>query len=92
MELDDDKDGEPSNSEYNTAEKDLDIYFEKIKDPYINRKSKAENFNEGEYETIEIIREDQIRAVIEKEYNEIIYKIEDETLQKSEWLFVQAKK
>ena len=38
----------PSDSEYDTADEDLDVYFEKIKDPYINRKSEAEKFNEGE--------------------------------------------
>ncbi|CAG8484298.1 11398_t:CDS:2, partial [Acaulospora morrowiae] len=48
MESDDNKDSEPSDSEYDTADKDPDVYFEKRKDPYINRKSKAENFNEGE--------------------------------------------
>ena len=37
-----------ASSEYDTAEEEPDIYFEKIKDPYINRKSEAEKFNEGE--------------------------------------------
>ncbi|CAG8841226.1 32600_t:CDS:1, partial [Racocetra persica] len=45
---DDNKDSEPSDSEYNTADKDPDIYFKKIVDPYINRISEAENFNKGE--------------------------------------------
>ncbi|CAG8677818.1 3025_t:CDS:2, partial [Dentiscutata heterogama] len=37
-----------ASSEYDTADEDPDIYFEKINDPYINRISEAENFNEGE--------------------------------------------
>ncbi|CAG8675884.1 10360_t:CDS:1, partial [Paraglomus brasilianum] len=37
-----------ASSEYDTAEEEPDIYFEKIKDPYINRKSEAENLNESE--------------------------------------------
>ncbi|CAG8646728.1 10697_t:CDS:1, partial [Diversispora eburnea] len=45
---DDDEDSESNDSEYDTADEDPDIYFEKIIDPYINRKSEAENFNEGE--------------------------------------------
>ncbi|CAG8663141.1 269_t:CDS:2, partial [Acaulospora morrowiae] len=44
----DNKDSEPSDSEYNTADEDPDIYFEKRKDPYINRISETEKFNEGE--------------------------------------------
>ncbi|CAG8787840.1 12860_t:CDS:1, partial [Cetraspora pellucida] len=48
MELDEDKDSEPNDSEYDTADEDPDAYFEKIKDPYINRISEAEKFNEGE--------------------------------------------
>ncbi|CAG8510369.1 7582_t:CDS:2, partial [Paraglomus brasilianum] len=57
MEIDNEKDSEPSDdvehrssasSEYDTAEEEPDIYFERIKDPYINRKSEAEIFNEGE--------------------------------------------
>ncbi|CAG8638972.1 11939_t:CDS:1, partial [Diversispora eburnea] len=45
---DDDKDREPSDSEYDTAEEEPDIHFEKINDPYINRISEAKKFNEGE--------------------------------------------
>ncbi|CAG8608882.1 6748_t:CDS:1 [Diversispora eburnea] len=161
MESDDDKDSEPSNSEYDTADEDLDVYFEKINNPYINRISEAKKFNEGEicdyyvfvskgyfaegeplaffesiegkisnvykkelalkgglkvrimlcanmkqiklenseplfytfpfkYETIEIIREDRIEAIIEKEYNEIIDEIQDKVLQESGWSFVQV--
>ncbi|CAG8831886.1 21595_t:CDS:2, partial [Gigaspora margarita] len=48
MELDEDKDSEPKDSEYDTADEDPDVYFEKIKDPYINRISEAKKFNEGE--------------------------------------------
>ncbi|CAG8583486.1 8012_t:CDS:2 [Diversispora eburnea] len=40
------------------------------------------------HETIEIIREDRIGAIIEKRYNKIINQIEDETLQESSWTFV----
>ncbi|CAG8540200.1 16128_t:CDS:10 [Cetraspora pellucida] len=90
----DNKDSEPSDSEYDTADEDPDIYFEKIVDLYINRISEAENFNKGEvcnyytsvpkeYFAKEIIREDRINASIEKGYNEIIDKIEDEALQES---------
>ncbi|RIB03535.1 hypothetical protein C2G38_2224769 [Gigaspora rosea] len=120
-----DKDSEPNDLEYDTANENPDVYFKKIKDPYINRILKAEKFNEGEvcdyyafmpkgyyaeneplsffesieekianvykrelksglkHETIEIIREDQINATIEKEYNEIIDQIEDEAIQES---------
>ncbi|CAG8674731.1 14574_t:CDS:2, partial [Racocetra fulgida] len=53
MELDKDKDSEPNDSEYDTADEDPDVYFEKIKDPYINRISEAEKFNEGFFESIE---------------------------------------
>ncbi|CAG8657824.1 9704_t:CDS:2, partial [Gigaspora rosea] len=42
------EDSEPNDSEYDTADEDPDVYFEKIKDPYINRISEAEKFNEGE--------------------------------------------
>src|SRR6185369_7926894 len=42
------KDSEPSDSEYDTAEEEPDIHFEKIKDPYINRIAEAGKFNEGE--------------------------------------------
>ncbi|CAG8805065.1 28392_t:CDS:1, partial [Racocetra persica] len=45
---DDNKGSEPSDSEYDTADEDPDIYFEKIVDPYINRISEAEKFNKGE--------------------------------------------
>ncbi|CAG8637766.1 6932_t:CDS:1, partial [Diversispora eburnea] len=44
----DDEDSEPSDSEYDTADEDPNIYFEKIKNPYINRISETEKFNEGE--------------------------------------------
>ncbi|CAG8780414.1 3669_t:CDS:2, partial [Racocetra persica] len=134
MEIDNEKDSEPSDSEYDTAEEEPDIHFEKIKDPYINRIAEARKFNEGEicdyyafvlkgyyaegkplaffksieekiadiykkelvlkgglkYETIEIIREDQINATIEKRYNEIIDQIEGEALQESGLSFVWA--
>ncbi|CAG8726938.1 15094_t:CDS:2 [Dentiscutata erythropus] len=161
MEIDNEKNNEPSDSEYDTAEEEPDIHFEKIKDPYINRIAEARKFNEGEvcdyyafvpkgyyaegeplaffesikekiadiykkelalkgglkirfvlyayikkikletpeplyktfpfkHETIEIIREDQINATIEKGYNKIIDQIEDEALQKSGWSFVRA--
>ncbi|CAG8648777.1 1289_t:CDS:2, partial [Paraglomus occultum] len=135
-EIDNEKDSEPSDSEYDTAEEEPDIHFEKIKDPYINRIAEAGKFNEGEvlvcdyyafvpkgyyaenkplgffesieekianvykrelalkgglkHETIEIIREDRIGAVIEKGYNEIIDQIENEALQESGWTFVRA--
>ncbi|CAG8659792.1 10274_t:CDS:1, partial [Diversispora eburnea] len=159
----DDEDSELNDSEYDTADEDPNIYFEKIKDPYINRILEAEKFNEGEvcdyyafvpkgyyaeneplgffesieekivdiykrelalkaglkvrivliaymkkitpesqepkyksipfkHETIEIIREDRIGAVIEKGYNEIIDQIEDEALQESGWSFVRSEK
>ncbi|CAG8485703.1 12912_t:CDS:2 [Acaulospora morrowiae] len=133
--MNNEKDSEPSDdvkylnytfSKYDTNEEELDIYFEKIKDPYINRKSEAKNFNKEKigdiykreltlkdelkirivliaymkkitsesqkpiykifpfkYETIEIIREDQINTIIEKEYNEIIDQIENEAIQES---------
>ncbi|CAG8776685.1 6904_t:CDS:2 [Dentiscutata erythropus] len=45
---DDNKSSEPSDSEYDTADKDPDIYFEKIVDLYINRILEAEKFNKGE--------------------------------------------
>ncbi|CAJ0626785.1 3504_t:CDS:1 [Entrophospora sp. SA101] len=48
MEIDNEKDSEPSDSEYDTAEEEPDIHFEKIKDPYINRIAEARKFNEGE--------------------------------------------
>ncbi|CAG8811300.1 24306_t:CDS:2, partial [Dentiscutata erythropus] len=122
----DNKGSEPSDSEYNIADEDPDIYFKKIVDPYINRISEAEKFNKGEVcdyytsvpkeyfaeahikkitpesqepilktisfkqNTIEIIREDQINASIEKGYNEIIDEIKDEALQESGWSFVRA--
>ncbi|CAG8482917.1 4060_t:CDS:2 [Acaulospora morrowiae] len=35
-------------AEYDIAEEELDIHFKKNKNPYINRKSKTENFNKGE--------------------------------------------
>ncbi|CAG8850453.1 21256_t:CDS:1, partial [Racocetra persica] len=44
----DNKGSKPSDSEYDTADKDPDIYFEKIVDLYINRISEAEKFNKGE--------------------------------------------
>ncbi|CAG8754667.1 22352_t:CDS:2, partial [Gigaspora rosea] len=123
------EDSEPNDLEYDTANENPDVYFKKIKDPYINRILKAEKFNEGEvcdyyafmpkgyyaeneplsffesieekianvykrelksglkHETIEIIREDQINATIEKEYNEIIDQIEDEAIQESGYAF-----
>ena len=37
-----------ASSEYDTAEEEPDIHFEKIKDPYINRIAEAGKFNEGE--------------------------------------------
>jgi len=37
------EDSESSDSEYDTADEDLDIYFEKIVDLYINKKSEIEN-------------------------------------------------
>ncbi|CAG8687372.1 8004_t:CDS:2, partial [Ambispora gerdemannii] len=94
-------DNEPSDSEYDTADEEPDVYFEKINDSYINRITETEKFNEGEkrllalkgelkHETIEIIREDRIGTVIEKEYNEIIDQIEDEAIQESGWSFVRA--
>ena len=46
--IDNEKDSEPSDSEYYTAEEEPDIHFEKIKDPYINRIAEAGKFNEGE--------------------------------------------
>ncbi|CAG8666260.1 4083_t:CDS:2, partial [Ambispora gerdemannii] len=48
MESDDNKGSEPSDSEYDTADEDPNIYFEKIIDPYINRITEAEKLNEGE--------------------------------------------
>ncbi|CAG8508956.1 8372_t:CDS:2 [Cetraspora pellucida] len=48
MEIDNEKDSKPSDSEYDTAEEEPDIHFEKIKDPYINRIAEARKFNEGE--------------------------------------------
>ncbi|CAG8791394.1 24517_t:CDS:2, partial [Racocetra persica] len=47
MEIDNEKDSEPSDSEYDTAEEEPDIHLEKIKDPYINRIAEARKFNEG---------------------------------------------
>ncbi|CAG8746244.1 15015_t:CDS:2, partial [Dentiscutata heterogama] len=47
MEIDNKKDSEPSDSEYDTAEEEPDIHFEKIIDFYINRITKAEKLNEG---------------------------------------------
>ena len=41
-------DNEPSDSEYDTADEEPDVYFEKINDPYINRITETEKFNEGE--------------------------------------------
>ncbi|CAG8458687.1 9700_t:CDS:2 [Acaulospora morrowiae] len=84
------EDSEPSDSKYDTTDEDPNIYFEKIKDPYINRISETEKFNKREHETIEIIREDRINATIEKGYNEIIDQIEDEAIQESGWSFVQT--
>ncbi|CAG8511869.1 7298_t:CDS:2 [Racocetra persica] len=52
MEIDNEKDSEPSDSEYDTAEKEPDIHFEKIKDLYINRIAEARKFNEGEGEPL----------------------------------------
>ncbi|CAG8688586.1 4085_t:CDS:1, partial [Ambispora leptoticha] len=46
MEIDNEKDSEPSDSEYDTAKEEPDIHFEKIKDPYINRIAEARKFNE----------------------------------------------
>ncbi|CAG8660298.1 24557_t:CDS:10 [Gigaspora margarita] len=48
MEIDNKKVSEPSDSEYDTTEEEPDIYFEKIKDPYINRITEAKKLNEGE--------------------------------------------
>ncbi|CAG8816744.1 3399_t:CDS:2, partial [Cetraspora pellucida] len=48
MEIDNEKDSKPSDSEYDTAEEEPDIHFEKIKDLYINRIAEARKFNEGE--------------------------------------------
>ncbi|CAG8778107.1 19035_t:CDS:2, partial [Dentiscutata erythropus] len=48
MEIDNEKDSEPSDSEYDTAEEKPDIHFEKIKDSYINRIAEARKFNEDE--------------------------------------------
>ncbi|CAG8620566.1 8864_t:CDS:1, partial [Ambispora gerdemannii] len=150
-----------ASSEYDTADEESNVYFEKNNDPYINRITETEKFNEGEvcdyyafvpkeyyaeneplgffesieekiadvykrelglksglkvrimlnakmkkikpetqepkyktfpfkHETIEIIRKDRIGTVIEKGYNEIIDQIEDEAIQESGWLFVQA--
>ncbi|CAG8605772.1 2892_t:CDS:2 [Diversispora eburnea] len=85
------EDNEPSDSEYDTAEKELDIYFEKIKNPYINRKSEVEKFNEGEgyyaedkllafFESIE----EKITDIYKKELTlKSELKIEDEILQES---------
>ncbi|CAG8656996.1 7535_t:CDS:2, partial [Dentiscutata heterogama] len=61
---------------------------EKIADIY---KKELALKGELKYKTIEIIRKDRINATIEKGYNEIIDQIEDEALQESGWLFVQAK-
>ncbi|CAG8750038.1 14651_t:CDS:2, partial [Dentiscutata erythropus] len=57
IEIDNEKDSKPSDdvehlssasSEYDTAEEDPDVYFEKINDPYINRITETEKFNESE--------------------------------------------
>ncbi|CAG8842863.1 15014_t:CDS:2, partial [Racocetra persica] len=102
IEINNEKDSEPSDSEYDTAEEEPDIHFEKIKDPYINRIAEARKFNEDIYkkelvlkgglkhETIEIIRKDRINTTIEKGYNEIIDQIEGEALQESGWSYVRA--
>ncbi len=44
------------------------------------------------YETIEIIRENQINATIEKGYNEIIDQIKDEAIQELGWTFIRVEK
>ncbi|CAG8725261.1 17074_t:CDS:2, partial [Dentiscutata heterogama] len=77
---------EPSDSEYDTAEEEPDIHFEKIKDLYINRIAEARKFNE---EKIADIYKKEL-ALKEKGYNEIIDQIEDEALQESGWLFARA--
>ncbi|CAG8703179.1 17035_t:CDS:10, partial [Dentiscutata erythropus] len=69
MEIDNKKDSEPSDSEYDTAEEEPDIHFEKIKDPYINRIAEARKFNEGEGEPLAFFEsiEEKIADIYKKE-------------------------
>ncbi|CAG8683297.1 3496_t:CDS:1 [Acaulospora morrowiae] len=48
MEKSDNKNNESSDSEYDTADEDSNIYFEKIEDPYINKIAEAGKFNKSE--------------------------------------------
>ncbi|CAG8454638.1 11597_t:CDS:10, partial [Dentiscutata heterogama] len=66
-------------------------FFESIEEKIVNVYKRELALKGGlKHETIEIIREDQIIATIEKGYNEIIDQIEDEAIQESGWSFVRA--
>ncbi|CAG8570359.1 20463_t:CDS:2, partial [Gigaspora rosea] len=64
---------EPSDSEYDTAEEEPDIHFEKIKDPYINRIAEARKFNEGEKKIADIYKKELVlKSGLKHETIEII--------------------
>ncbi|CAG8642538.1 5542_t:CDS:2 [Ambispora gerdemannii] len=66
------------------AENELLDFFESIEEKIINvYKSELALKDELKHETIEMIKEDQINATIEKGYNEIIDQIENEAIQES---------
>ncbi|CAG8510605.1 21586_t:CDS:10 [Dentiscutata erythropus] len=103
MEIDNEKDSEPSDSEYDIAEEEPDIHFEKIKNPYNNRIAEAKKFNEGEVcnyyafvpkgyytEGEPLAFFESIEKKIADIYKKELALKEDEALQESGWSFVRA--